>query len=134
MSLADVLGVSYYPFYDAKGSTLENLKTNLDNMAKTYKKPIVIAETDWPIKCSKAAGNIPTSLMSIPFSGNGQVLWIKKIADIVKAVPNGLGQGIMYWEPGWIDNANLGSKCESGGPLFDGDWSKSSHAVAKGLS
>jgi arabinogalactan endo-1,4-beta-galactosidase len=27
------------------------------------------------------------------------------VAEIVKGVPNGLGQGVMYWEPGWIDNA-----------------------------
>lgn len=67
---------------------------------------------------------------------------MKSIANIVNAIPNGLGVGIMYWEPGWIDNAvriyiyipwcgcglhadavkSLGSSCQDS-TLFDGDWS-----------
>lgn len=61
-------------------------------------------ETDWPVKCTSTS-NIPTSLRSIPFSAAGQVTWMKSIASIVNSIPNGLGVGIMYWEPGWIDNA-----------------------------
>lgn len=77
----------------------------MDNMANKYGKGIVCAETDWPTKCSKASANIPSSLSSvIPFSAAGQVMWVTQLADIVKAVPNGLGMGVMYWEPGWIDN------------------------------
>lgn len=61
-------------------------------------------ETDWPVKCTSTS-NIPSSLRSIPFSAAGQVTWMKSVATIVNAIPNGLGAGIMYWEPGWIDNA-----------------------------
>lgn len=95
-------------------------------------------ETDWPVKCTSTS-NIPSSLRSIPFSTAGQVTWMKSVATIVNAIPNGLGAGIMYWEPGWIDNAvrtpayygcdsranllkSLGSSCEDS-TLFDGDWS-----------
>jgi arabinogalactan endo-1,4-beta-galactosidase len=105
MKDVDVQGISYYPFWDQKDSTIENFRTNMNNMAKKYGKPIVVAETDWPTKCSKASENIPVSLRSIPFTAAGQVEWVKKVADVVKAVPGGLGQGVMYWEPGWIDNA-----------------------------
>jgi arabinogalactan endo-1,4-beta-galactosidase len=105
MKDVDVQGISYYPFWDAKDSTLENFRQNVNNMAKKYGKPIVVAETDWPTKCSKASEHIPASLRSIPFTAQGQIDWVKKVADVVKAVPGGLGQGVMYWEPGWIDNA-----------------------------
>ncbi|KAF2428692.1 glycoside hydrolase family 53 protein [Tothia fuscella] len=125
----DVLGISYYPFWDPRDSTLENFRQNINNMAKKYGKPVVVAETDWPTKCSKAIENIPQSLRSIPFTAQGQVEWMRKVADIVKGVPGGLGQGVMYWEPGWIDNASLGSKCESS-VLFDGNWGNMSNVIA----
>jgi arabinogalactan endo-1,4-beta-galactosidase len=80
-------------------------------MARKYNKPIVVAETDWPTKCSKASENIPQSLRSIPFTAQGQLEWVKKVADVVKAVPGGMGQGLMYWEPGWIDNAVSAAYC-----------------------
>lgn len=70
----------------------------------SYRKRIVVMETDWPVRCTNTA-NIPSSLLSIPFSAAGQVQWMKQIATVVNAIPNGLGVGIMYWEPGWIDNA-----------------------------
>ncbi|KAF2401254.1 glycosyl hydrolase 53 [Trichodelitschia bisporula] len=126
----DVQGISFYPFWDPKESTFDNFRSCMTNMAKKYGKIIVVTETDWPTKCSQAGSNIPPSLRSIPFTPAGQVTWMQKVAEVVKAVPNGLGQGIMYWEPGWIDNASLGSKCEDGGTLFKGDWSNKSHPVA----
>jgi arabinogalactan endo-1,4-beta-galactosidase len=100
MNSIDIQGISYYPFWDAKESTLENFRDNLNRTARKYGKGVVVAETDWPTKCSKASENIPASLRSIPFTPEGQIQWVKKIADIVKAVPNSLGQGMMYWEPG----------------------------------
>lgn len=105
MSTIDIQGLSCYPFWDATESTLVNFKTNMNNLAVKYKKGIVCAETDWPTQCTKASANIPSSLTSsIPFSAAGQVTWVKKLAAIVKAVPNGLGMGVMYWEPAWINN------------------------------
>lgn len=105
MSTIDIQGLSCYPFWDKTASTLANFKTNMNNMAAKYKKGIVCAETDWPTECSKASANIPKSLTdSIPFSAAGQVTWVKQLAAVVKGVPGGLGMGVMYWEPGWIDN------------------------------
>lgn len=134
MADVDVQGVSYYPFWDATASTLENFQTNVDNMASKYGKALVVVETDWPIKCSAAANNIPASLTSaIPFSAAGQTTWVTKVAQILAEVPNGLGKGLMYWEPGWIDNASLGSPCEDGGTMFTGTWT-GSKATAKARS
>lgn len=125
MNNVDVLGVSYYPFWDATQSTLENFRNTVTNMANRYGKQVVVAETDWPTQCSAAPSNIPASLRnSIPFNAQGQITWVQRIAEILNSIPNGRGAGIMYWEPGWVSNTVLGSACEDGGVLFQADWSK----------
>ncbi|EIN07960.1 glycosyl hydrolase 53, partial [Punctularia strigosozonata HHB-11173 SS5] len=43
--------VSYYPFYNESAS-LQNLALTTTNMAHRYAKPIIVAETDWPVKCT----------------------------------------------------------------------------------
>ncbi|KAI0720349.1 arabinogalactan endo-1,4-beta-galactosidase [Cerioporus squamosus] len=105
-SQVDIIGVSFYPFYDS-GATLNNLKSSLTNLANTYGKPIVVAETDWPVSCSGVQLTEP----SIPVSTSGQATWTNDIKNILAGLPNGRGQGIFYWEPGWVGSANLGSSC-----------------------
>lgn len=124
----DIIGVSFYPFYDS-GATLAALKSSLTNAANTYKKSIVVAETDWPAAC---AGGPKLTEPSIPVSASGQQTWVNGIKNVLSGLPSGRGQGIceflhsglrreirelicvlllVYWEPGWIGNANLGSGC-----------------------
>lgn len=88
-------------------------------MANKYGKPIVVAETDWPVQwCvttialqfvrssnDKDSTNtteypFPSDTKDIPFTVSGQTEWVHDILDIVKAIPHGLGQGLFYWEPG----------------------------------
>ena len=127
-SEVDIMGVSFYPFYDS-GATLNNLRSSLTNLANNYRKPIVVAETDWPVTCSGVALTEP----SIPVSVQGQEEWTGDIKSVLTSLPNGLGQGICehleafaglarggltrivdYWEPGWVGNAALGSSCSVG--------------------
>lgn len=60
---------------------------------------------------------------------------------VVKDVPYGLGRGVHYWEPAWLNNTSLGSACEdatlfaaeySGYPLTVG-YSRSSVNFFKGV-
>ncbi|KAI1820800.1 glycoside hydrolase family 53 protein [Xylaria intraflava] len=106
----DMMGVSYYPFYGS-GATLASLKTSLNNMASTWGKELVVAETDWPTSCPSPADAFPSDLQSIPFSAAGQTTFLQELADVVAAVPK--GEGIFYWEPAWVDNQGLGSSCSS---------------------
>ncbi|CAN8099226.1 unnamed protein product [Discula destructiva] len=106
----DVMGVSYYPFYSAD-ATLSALETSLNNMASTWGKEIIVAETNWPTSCSSPAYDFPSDVSSIPFSAEGQTTWMEKVTAIVEAVDG--GTGVFYWEPAWVDNAALGSSCES---------------------
>ena len=85
----DIIGVSFYPFYDS-GATLSALKSSLTNLANMLDKPIVVAETDWPVSCAGTTLTEP----SIAVSASGQQTWITDIKNILTGLPNGLGQGI----------------------------------------
>jgi arabinogalactan endo-1,4-beta-galactosidase len=84
----------------------------------------------------------PPSTAGIPFSAQGQIAWTRDILAVVQAIPRGLGQGLFYWEPGYVNNtgcvvrvgwampmdadddaSRLGSECEDV-LLFDADWSQ----------
>ncbi|KAK7745055.1 hypothetical protein SLS53_003290 [Cytospora paraplurivora] len=105
----DVIGVSYYPFYNEK-ATLASFKSSLTDLASSYGKDLIVAETDWPNECTKPAYTFPSDTTSIPFSAAGQTTWLKDVAAIVESVDNGIG--LFYWEPAWFGNAALGSSCE----------------------
>ncbi|KAI1338591.1 glycoside hydrolase family 53 protein [Xylariaceae sp. FL0016] len=106
----DMMGVSYYPFYNSE-ATLANLKTCLTNMASTWGKEIVVAETNWPTSCPSPEYSFPSDLTSIPFSAAGQTTFVQDVAAVVAGVSNGVG--LFYWEPAWVDNQALGSSCSS---------------------
>lgn len=105
----DIIGLSYYPFYDSD-ATLANLKTSLSNAASKWGKGLVVAETNWPTSCPSPEYSFPSDTTDIPFSAEGQSTWLKQVAEVVAGVKNGLG--LFYWEPAWLDNAALGSSCE----------------------
>ncbi|KAG7098796.1 hypothetical protein E1B28_000701 [Marasmius oreades] len=102
----DIMGFSMYPFYNT-GATLSALKSSLTSLITKYNKDIMIVETDWAVSCPGVTMSEP----SIPISTDGQTSWVSKIRDVVAGLPGGHGLGIVYWEPGWIGNANLGSSC-----------------------
>ncbi|GAB7355819.1 hypothetical protein MBLNU459_g6490t1 [Dothideomycetes sp. NU459] len=112
----DIQAVSYYPFYGT-GATFSALKSSLTALANTYSKPVWIAETNWPVDCPDVSLSA-----SIPVSASGQKTWVKDVAAVLAAVPNSLGQGLIYFEPAFINNTALGSGCEDV-ILFDVDWS-----------
>ncbi|KAI1843358.1 hypothetical protein JX265_007833 [Neoarthrinium moseri] len=104
----DMMGVSYYPFYNS-AATLASLKTSLTNMASTWGKEIAVVETNWPTSCPSPKYAFPSDLKSIPFSAAGQTTFVQKVAAVVAGVSRGVG--LFYWEPAWVDNSSLGSSC-----------------------
>jgi len=131
LSSWDVFGFSFYPFYGTV-ATFDNLRTTLAYLAYTYKKPIQVVETDYPAICNWEYAPIPeSSEPEIPYSVQGQVEWMKAVVAIVEDVPLGLGRGLWYWEPAWLNNTGLGSNC-SDAVLFGADFS--AWPVVKGYS
>jgi arabinogalactan endo-1,4-beta-galactosidase len=125
----DVIGLSFYPFYSDK-ATFNNLASSMSALAAKYSKPIMVAETDYPVECKGKYKPKPAfSEPSIALSVKGQIDWTRRLISTVKKVPNGLGQGVFYWEPAWTNNTSLGSACEDA-ILFRPDWSKWPKTVA----
>ncbi|RDB27932.1 putative arabinogalactan endo-beta-1,4-galactanase A [Hypsizygus marmoreus] len=102
----DVMGFSFYPFYGT-GATFSALKSSLQAMVTKYNKDIMVVETDWPATCSGTT----MSENSIAISAAGQSSWVSGIRTAIQGLSNGRGIGIVYWEPGWVGNAGLGSSC-----------------------
>lgn len=86
----DIIGESYYPFWDG---SLGDLANCLTNAALRYGKPVVVAETAFPWTNSVWATNI----FGIPGTANGQVQYAIALAQVLKNVPDNLGAGIFWW-------------------------------------
>ncbi|KAI0136442.1 family 53 glycosyl hydrolase [Xylariales sp. AK1849] len=122
-SAVDVLGVSFYPFYGTS-ATFEKLQESLDTLVRKYGKPVQVVETDYPAVCDGQWNPIPeSSEPEIPYNVDGQIEWMGKVIDVVEQVPRGLGQGVWYWEPAWLNLTSLGSNCTDV-LLFEPDYSQ----------
>jgi len=103
----DVMGFSFYPFYGT-GATFSALQSSLQTLVSKYNKNVMVVETDWPaVSCSGTALSQP----AIASSPAGQQTWVLDIRNVLSALSGGNGIGIIYWEPGWVGNAGLGSAC-----------------------
>jgi arabinogalactan endo-1,4-beta-galactosidase len=89
----DIIGESYYPFYQG---SLTALGTCLTNAAITFGKPIIVAETAFPW-----TNTCPTAWLSdlfgFPPTEIGQVSFMATEGQIIDSTPNGLGAGVFYW-------------------------------------
>lgn len=101
----DVFASSYYPYWHG---TLENLTSVLKNVADTYDKKAMVAETSWAYTLADGDGHDNTvrkgsndSGQSYDFSVQGQAT---EIASVIKAVTDigDAGIGVFYWEAAWI--------------------------------
>lgn len=95
----DVIGASYY---DGPG-TLSSITYNLNTLAARYGKPVMICEighavSDW----------------------NGSNDDVKSALEAVHAVPNGMGEGVIYWEPEAPDNSDTSSYSMGAATVFSG--------------
>ena len=101
----DVFATSYYPFWHG---TLDNLKTVLSNIAATYNKKVMVAETSYAYTFEDGDGhenNVrasqATSLaLNYNISVQGQADSVSSIIKTVSETTNGIG--MFYWEPAWI--------------------------------
>lgn len=102
----DVFASSYYPYWHG---TLENLTNVLKNVATTYNKKVMVAETSWAYTLDDGdghdntvrVGNNDDTSIGYRFSVQGQA---DEISSVIQAVANvgDAGIGVMYWEPAWL--------------------------------
>jgi arabinogalactan endo-1,4-beta-galactosidase len=97
----DVIGLSYYPFWH--GNTTK-LKGNLHDLALKYHHPIIVVETAY----NWTPGDFVGKKAEFPESPEGQKAFLEAVDAAVRAVPNGLGQGVFWWEPAVPDSPIAG--------------------------
>ncbi len=101
----DIIGISYYPFWNG---SLTELRNSMTALAKNFKKPVMVAETAYPYTFSNGDSypNIvgPTANLPAAFPATvlGQALYLRDLRSLISSIPEGLGLGLIYWEPAWI--------------------------------
>ena len=100
----DVFASSYYPYWHG---TLDNLKNQLGNIAKTYGKKVMVAETSWAYTLEDGDGHDNTvrtgnndSGMAYDFNINGQALELRSVINTIANTEGGIG--VFYWEVAWL--------------------------------
>ncbi|GLJ79488.1 glycosyl hydrolase 53 family protein [Microbacterium imperiale] len=99
----DVFASSYYPFWHG---TPANLTAVLSNIADTYDKQVLVAETSWAYTLHDGDGHgnvidLPEEATQYPVSVQGQAAAVRDVVQAVADVgPAGLG--VFYWEPAWL--------------------------------
>lgn len=97
----DVFATSYYPFWHG---SLENLNSVLDDIAVTYGKEVMVAETSYAYTLEDGDGheNNVRAGSTLPYnvSYQGQADAVSKIIKTVNKTTGGIG--VFYWEPAWI--------------------------------
>ena len=100
----DVFASSYYPYWHG---TLDNLQTQLDKIATTYQKEVMVAETSWATGLEDSDGHANTvregnndAGMDYDFSIYGQAKELREVINTIANTTNGIG--VFYWEPAWL--------------------------------
>lgn len=88
----DIIGQSYYPWWHG---SLNQLRQNLDFMAREYQKDIIVVEAAY----NWQPGNYIDKPAPFPESPEGQRAFLDELNRVVMQTPNGRGKGIFWWEP-----------------------------------
>lgn len=116
----DVIGLSYYPFWHGNAA---RMRANLRDLALRYQRPIIVVETAYNWKPGKGVGEA----FEFSESPDGQLEFLKSVDAAVRAIPNGLGQGVFWWEPAAEHELRTRSFFDDNGNVlpvitaFDGD-------------
>jgi arabinogalactan endo-1,4-beta-galactosidase len=88
----DLIGLSYYPYWHGGIATM---RENLDKLAMRYRKSIIVVETAFNWK----PGGMRLKNADFEETPQGQLAFLRAVDAAVRAVPDGLGQGVFWWEP-----------------------------------
>jgi arabinogalactan endo-1,4-beta-galactosidase len=88
----DVIGLSYYPMWHGG---IANLRLNVNNLALRYNRPIIVVEAAY----NWMPGEMAQKKADFPESPEGQRDFLAAVDAAVRSIPNGLGQGVFWWEP-----------------------------------
>jgi arabinogalactan endo-1,4-beta-galactosidase len=99
----DVIGISYYPYWHG---SLGELQYNLNDISARYDKDVIVVETSYAFT-ERDIDNFPNivdqklAVPHYPLTPEGQRDMLRNIMSIVRAVDNGRGLGVFYWDATW---------------------------------
>lgn len=111
----DVIGLSYYSFWHG---SIDDLKKNLTDLSKRYKKELVVAETSYGFTEDDGDGQGNNFMMysddnhGYIASVQGQATSVRDVIETVSSVAK--GTGVFYWEPAWIPVEGAGWRTGEG--------------------
>ena len=100
----DVIGFSFYSYWHG---SLADLQYNLNDISALYDKDVVVVETAYPFTLADDDGweniiDLESELTAgYPATAKGQSAMLRDVMSIVRAVPNGHGLGVFYWDATW---------------------------------
>lgn len=100
----DVIAASYYGYWHG---SMGDLQYNLNDLAARYNKDVLVAETAYPFTLgwadnqSNVIGLQEQLVAGYPATPEGQAANLRDVLSIVRAVPNGRGLGVFYWDATW---------------------------------
>lgn len=100
----DVFASSYYPYWHG---SMENLSAVLSQIAETYDKKVMVAETSYAFTAedtdfsANTIGDGGSIVKDYPFTLQGQANLVRDLVDTVANQTTG-GIGVFYWEGTWI--------------------------------
>lgn len=100
----DVIGVSYYPYYNAKIS-IDDLVSEFNEMIETYDKDVIVMESgyNWSeLRGDKYEGQLQDSGFYQDIYGesrNGQRAFLTELYSKLRASCGGRCLGSLYWDP-----------------------------------
>lgn len=118
----DVIGISYYPYWHG---SLAELQYNLNDISARYEKDVIVVETAYAFT-DQDKDNYPNivdnglAVKGYPLTPEGQRAFMRDVMAVVRAVPNGRGLGVFYWDATWT--AVPGNGWDSTNPEFGNAW------------
>ncbi|BFZ57336.1 hypothetical protein PYCC9005_004388 [Savitreella phatthalungensis] len=111
-----------YPFYTSS-ATQEAALDTWTAVAETWGLATIVTETQWPVSCAQAFTSWQSWSSDLNFDAGdpyamgfdipSQRRWTYMLANTLNRVPGGKGQGLFYWEPGFLNNTAAGTTCDS---------------------
>ena len=119
----DIIAASFYGYWDGG---LGDLQFNLNDVSSHYGKDVMVVETAYPFTLGfndsfPNAIGLPEQLVpGYPATPDGQARYFRDVMSIVRAVPNGHGLGVFYWDATWT--AVPGNGWDPTDPTSGNNW------------
>jgi len=122
----DVIGLSFYPCWHGR---MSDLAANMNDLSLRYHKDMVVVEAgtaftsasyaayeglDESCRRGPTAGESMADQLEYPMTVEGQIAYIRDLADVIRKVPEHRGKGFFWWEPAWIPVPGSGWAKEPG--------------------